>query len=292
MLNRLTRRLKRRDKAPKIRFEDLPEAQAYIVSYPKCGRTWLRLMIGRYVCQLHKLHPKLALETHHLTHRAGMLATRFDHDGSEPKGGVWQPVVTDKSRFAGKRVLFLMRDPRDVAVSCYFQATRRDKTYEGSISDYLRDDRQGVRHYLQFLDSWERNRHIPESFMVLRYRDLYADAKGRLREILTFLKCPQIEEDLLEDAVNYAAFSNMRDLEANRYFNSKRLSPGDINDIESFKVRKGKVGGFFNYLSEADVAYVNSLIVSTTCTLLAPYREQINYLRRGINVVLALMLWV
>jgi hypothetical protein len=34
------------------------------------------------------------------------------------------------------------------------------------------------------------------------------------------------------------------------------LQPGDARDPESFKVRRGKIGGYIDYLEQEDMAYV------------------------------------
>jgi len=43
-------------------------------------------------------------------------------------------------------------------------------------------------------------------------------------------------------------------------FQSKKLRPRDSRDEESFKVRKGKVGGYVDYLDPADRAFVDRVI--------------------------------
>jgi hypothetical protein len=47
----------------------------------------------------------------------------------------------------------------------------------------------------------------------------------------------------------------MQEMEAAGAFDSKILRAGDIRDPESFKVRRGKVGGFREYLSDDDQKY-------------------------------------
>jgi hypothetical protein len=44
----------------------------------------------------------------------------------------------------------------------------------------------------------------------------------------------------------------MQKLEAAGAFDSNILHPGDVRDPESFKVRRGKVGGYREYLSADD----------------------------------------
>jgi hypothetical protein len=47
----------------------------------------------------------------------------------------------------------------------------------------------------------------------------------------------------------------MKKLEGAGGFDSKILRAGDARDPESFKVRRGKIGGFEDYLSPDDQAY-------------------------------------
>jgi hypothetical protein len=52
----------------------------------------------------------------------------------------------------------------------------------------------------------------------------------------------------------------MQKLEAAGAFDSKILHPGDVRDPESFKVRRGKVGGYREYLSAEDQAFSASAL--------------------------------
>jgi len=47
----------------------------------------------------------------------------------------------------------------------------------------------------------------------------------------------------------------MKKLEAVGAFTSKILQATDVRDPESFKVRRGKVGGYTDYLTGGDLAY-------------------------------------
>ena len=43
-------------------------------------------------------------------------------------------------------------------------------------------------------------------------------------------------------------------------FGTVRLKPGKISDLNSYKVRKGKVGSYKEELSKSDVEYINQRI--------------------------------
>jgi hypothetical protein len=61
-------------------------------------------------------------------------------------------------------------------------------------------------------------------------------------------------------ALAFSEFENMRKLEAAGAFDSKILKPGDVTDPESFKVRRGKVGGYREYLSDEDQRYAEEVM--------------------------------
>ena len=69
-----------------------------------------------------------------------------------------------------------------------------------------------------------------------------------------------ISIDIMKDAINFGSLNNMRNLEITSAFDDGRLKAQDINDKDSFKVRKGKVGGYKNYMSSIDIDYIDSLI--------------------------------
>jgi len=60
---------------------------------------------------------------------------------------------------------------------------------------------------------------------------------------------------MFQAALEFSRFENMQKLEAAGAFDSKILLPGDVRDPESFKVRRGKVGGYREYLSLEDQRY-------------------------------------
>ena len=57
------------------------------------------------------------------------------------------------------------------------------------------------------------------------------------------------------EAIEFTKFGNMKKLEAADAFDSKILHTRDKQDPESANVRRGKVGGFTDYLSLEDQAF-------------------------------------
>jgi hypothetical protein len=59
----------------------------------------------------------------------------------------------------------------------------------------------------------------------------------------------EIDDAVFGPAIDFSDFRNMQKLEAAGEFGTKILQPRDREDPESFKVRRGKIGGFVEYLS-------------------------------------------
>ena len=249
-LSNATRRLARRE----------PEPDVSIISYPKCGRTWLRVLVGKALCEQFGLDEAKLFKTQGLCRAAKILPTKFIHDGTGGVAGIkWYEQERDRSHFEDKKVALLIRDPRDVVVSSYFQATKRMHAHEGSMQEFIRDECFGIRTIVTMYEIWQENRNVPRDFLLIRYEDMHRDPAGCLRSLLEFMGLEHPDEAAIAAAVRYGAFENMRRLERSGTF-SRKMSPGDPDDEESYKVRKGRVGGYVDYLSPADIAYVDRVI--------------------------------
>ena len=241
------------------------EPGVFLLSYPKAGRTWLRALVGKALTEHYGFPDRVLLDTPGLTRAAGLPVALFEHDQSAMATGLrWQDLRTDRSAYRGKRVLLLGRDVRDNLVSAYFQATRRIGVFQGSISAFIRDDRFGVEKILAFYRIWAANRHVPAAFEFLRYEDMHRDAAGALGRVLRFMGA-DVPAATIASAVDYCAFENMRRAEMEDRFGHDALRPGPTGDPEAFKVRKGKVGGYTEYLSVDDVAYIDAAVSARGC---------------------------
>lgn len=251
-----------------------PGTQVYIISYPKSGRTWLRLMIGKAICDRYDLPTDLMIDTYELTKQAGLMVTHFSHDYSSILSAFsYQGMPKNKSDYADNKVIFLLRDIKDVLVSSYFQATKRTDRFSGTMSEFIRSDLYGVRKIVTFYNAWYEQQHVPQAFLLLRYEDMHEDTEGVLRQTLEFMGMPNVDHELVKTAVAFARFENMKRLERSGFFQDDKMRPADANDAESYKVRKGQIGGYRDYLSAADIAYVDQVIAEMGCPFLGVPRE-------------------
>ena len=234
----------------------------FVISFPKCGRTWLRVMLAKALALYFGDPRDIVFDPMDVVRnnpQRGPLI-RFTHDGITKS-----PAVETKQRekryqwYTHKKVIFLVRDPRDVLVSNYFHRTRRrNESYD--LGDFVRHQWWGIDRVVAFMKGWYEHRHVPSSFLLVRYEDLHRNPAGELRRILTFVGLEDVSDEIVRTSVNYASFDNMLKMSLNELSEENRLAPADPQDPESFKMRRGEIGGYKRYLSAADVEYVEERI--------------------------------
>ncbi len=242
-----------------------PTYPACIISYPKTGRTWLRVMLGKAICLAYDQPDGLMLLTHRLTAAAGLRATRFTHEDAIFDGRAWQDLDSDKRRYAHSRVLLLTRDLKDTLVSNYFHATKRARSFTGTLAEFIRHDSWGAKKIITYYEYWYSARNVPQEMQVLRYEDMYRSPKAALEMALGLAGATGLASSVLDQAVEFGSFANMKKLEAGGYFVDRRMKPGDPSDQSSFKVRQGGSGESAKMLTPADINYIDDLVIKSGC---------------------------
>jgi hypothetical protein len=252
----------------------LDGADAAVVSYGKSGRTWLRLMLSRFYQQRHGLPEGAFLEYDNLHRQAHEIPTLFFTHGNYLRDhtGHFDDVAED---FRGRPVVLLVRDPRDIAVSQYFQWAHRMSPHkkwlnrypaEGedlTIWQFVAEHEAGLDRAIAFLDAWSRAAEKLESIEIVRYEDLRAEPVATLERVLRFLDADPTPDELRE-AVQYAQFDNMRRLEDESRVAAagRRLVPGERGRSDSYKVRRAKVGGWRDYFDADQIAELDARVRS------------------------------
>lgn len=260
----LERRLRGREQVGKLR-----EADVVIVSYGKAGRTWLRVMLSRLYQLLYGLPERLlGFDNFHARDRR-VPKIFFTHDNyiQDYTG------QRDKAAFRDKRVVLLVRNPQDVAVSQYFQWKFRMRRSKKALNDYpehgadvspydfVMRPASGIAKIIDWMNVWAAEVGRMPTLLVVRYEDLRADTVGQLARIAAFIGAPQ-DEAALRGAVEYASIENMRKLETQRTFwlSGGRMTPRDRDDPNSYKVRRAKVGGYRDYFDDEQVSRIDALV--------------------------------
>lgn len=248
----------------------LDAADGVIASFGKSGRTWLRVLLWRYFAKKNGFASDSISSFDEFRHKyANVPVLFFTHDnylkdylGHDRKAEIYRNLP----------VVLLVRDPRDTAVSQFFQwkhrMVARKKVINGyplgdvSVHDFMAGEEAGIPKIISFMNDWAEEIGKMPKLLVVKYEDLRADTKGELRRILAFFGQHPTDAEL-EDAVNFASIENMRRMEienAKKAGAQRSMKPGDANDPSSFKVRRGKVGGWHDYVTEEQAAALDRMV--------------------------------
>ncbi len=124
-----------------------------------------------------------------------------------------------------------------------------------SATELLRDPAFGIRSMVEVMNCWLAEWSGRTNFLLLRYETLRQDPEPGFRSLLRLLGEQPAQETALAQALKFSDFGQMKKMESAGAFDSKILRAGDARDPESFKVRRGKIGGFQDYLSPKDQEY-------------------------------------
>ncbi|GBP28019.1 Sulfotransferase 1C4 [Eumeta japonica] len=143
------------------------------------------------------------------------------------------------------RVVYIARDPRDVAVSFYhLNRTIRTQGYIGDFKTYWHYFMNNLHHWTPFFEhlkeAWAQ-RHHP-NMLFLFYEELYKDLPAAVPRVADFLN-KKFTEEQVHELCNHLNFNNFKN---NRSVNFDAMRDAGIIVDESF-VRKGKSGGWREY---------------------------------------------
>jgi hypothetical protein len=158
------------------------------------------------------------------------------------------------------RVIYVVRDPRDVALSQFHMNRKRnviadDYPIEKWVPGFLEGQTSVYPgSWREHVSSWLTARQGRPDFLLLRYEDLVSDAERELARIASFLKMnPQPEQ--IAQAVSQSSADNMRQLEkaTAHLWSTTKDTRRDIPFV-----RTARSGGWRSDLPPASVAEIET----------------------------------
>jgi hypothetical protein len=231
----------------------LPD-DTFLVSYPRSGSTWLRFLIGNLV------HPD---EPVTFANVESFVPYVDIHPDSELLQAPRPRILETHEPFfpAYPRVIYIVRDPRDVAISYHYILIKDRHLPDGFpfaefLPLFLRGKDFGVRlgSWADHVMSWLKMRQGAEGFLLVRYEDLLEDTPRELARLAEFLALP-LTQPRIANAVEMSSASRMRKLEKTewRLWATTRRSRPD----RPF-VRSAKSGDWRSGLEEKSVFAIES----------------------------------
>lgn len=262
----LERRLRGREQHAKLRRADV-----VVVSFGKSGRTWLRVMLSRFFQIRHGLSERWLIGFDNLHLKTGAVPRIFFTHDNYLKD--WTGNADSKADYYDSKVVLLVRHPADVAVSQYHQWRYRMRPHKKTINaypehgeavtvfDFVAEHEAGLAKVIGFMNDWAREMPRLRELKIVRYEDLRAAPEATLQHLTTFMGVGGTAAEIAE-AVRFASFENMRALEQRRVFwlSGGRMQAADRSNPQSFKVRRGKVGGWRDYFTEAEATAIDAMV--------------------------------
>lgn len=225
----------------------------FLVSYPKSGNTWTRVLIANLLSPekpadfraINRLVPDPSSESkRHFTKmpRPRVIKSHFVFDPRYP------------------RVIYIVRDPRDVVISEYHYQRKTRKIDDGyPLEEYVRRFIAGETYsengsWGEHVSGWLSARDGDPRFLLLYYERLLSDTVEELARIASFLNLSATRERLAE-VVTLSSADRMRKLEAQQG-DASSLMKGSRKDLAF--IRTAKSGAWKSDLPESLVERIES----------------------------------
>ena len=248
----------------------------FIVSYPKSGNTWTRFLLGNLIYQdepltfanIEERIPSIYLFSDRQLLR---LPRKFkSHDCFDPRY---------------KNVIYIVRDPRDVAVSAYHYSIKVKILPDTCpIEDFVPMFMSGEfgsgllssptwGSWYDNAASWLALRHN-RKFLLLRYEDMLDDPERELLKVAEFLNI-EVTHEKLSRAVELSSAERMRKLEKAQ---SKDWKLTSSTRADKPFVRKARWGSWKSELPTRSVAEIEKawgdLMIELGYELSSPSSDQ------------------
>ena len=218
----------------------------YILSYPKSGRTWLYEIL--------KLYSNNQDDKNFINNRKIVKFNnhfiKFVHDCSDPNP---YPIEANKQKLnkmklINKRKIILIRDPREIIISFWYQMKFREKTYNHSISEFIENKYFGIKKIISFYNLIDLE--FSDNFKIITYANLVNNTYEEIEKIISHFNLV-IDKNLIRKCIEECSFQKLQ---------KKEIIKSKVKDIKSLKFRTGSSGDFKKELSNKDILKINSEI--------------------------------
>ena len=256
-------------------------ANFLIIGHPKSGNTWLKVMISRLYQLRYDLPESKLINTDEFARKIPeipRLAATNAYYSYEGEVGKLLAAGAADNPVRHKPVLFLARNPIDIAVSWFHQFTKRQSRAKQELInhsianpidrrtvqmwEFVRHSDIGLPSLIEYQNTWARNVQALEQGMLVRYEDLRAEPVPTLQKVMQLMG-EQFSDAEICAAVEWGSFENLQKLETSGTFSQGGMKLVNREDPSTFKVRRGKVGGYREDFEAHQVAELEALVRDT-----------------------------
>lgn len=219
-----------------FRHKSLKPNDVFLASYPRSGSTWLRFMLYESLLgessgfkSVNQAIPDVKLHRDGLPFMPGGARLIKTHEVYHPKY---------------RKAVYLVRDPRDVALSEYAYQTALGLVscdLDDYLNRFLNDGVNPFASWRRHIESWIASPLSEEKLLILRFEDLRSDTVKTIAQIAAFLELTP-DEHRIRRAIADNTLDRMRAKE--------KEAPQRASKRGQF-IRSGSVGGWRASLSSS-----------------------------------------
>jgi hypothetical protein len=273
-----TRVALRRKHLAELELAKAHRANFLIIGHPKSGNTWLKVMLSRLYQIRYDLPESKLINTDEFARKIPeipRLAATNGYYSYEGEVGKLLAAGAADNPLRHKPVLFLARNPIDIAVSWYHQFTKRQSRAKQELInhfiehpvdrrtvqmwEFVRHSDIGLPSLIEYQNTWARNVQELEHGMLAKYEQLRTEPVPTLHKI-TQLMGEDFSEEEVRVAVEWGSFDNLQKLETSGTFSQGGMKLVNANDPSTFKVRRGKIGGYKDDFDAHQVEELEALV--------------------------------
>jgi len=225
---------------------------SFVISYPKSGNTWTRFLIANLA------YPNEQVDFTNINRLIADIALASKNFlKSLPRPRILKSHEAFDARF--KNVIYIVRDPRDVALSEYHFEVKRKHVEQGFpidqyVNRFVAGESGPYGSWAENVASWVATRQNSPRFLLLRYEDMLADPARELAKVATFLGF-EAEPGRLARAVERSSADRMRKLEVAQ---ADQWSATKNTRKDMLFVRAAKSGGWETGLPKSSATLIES----------------------------------
>lgn len=232
-------------------IETYPD-DTFLVSFPKSGSTWARFLVANLVghkepvtfANIDKIVPTIYIASKRLVYTL-------------PRPRILRSHESFETRY--KRVIYIVRDPRDVVVSKYHHEVKFRRLEDGypmerMVKRWIAGGFDQCGSWGQNVGTWLVARQHTRDFLLLRYEDMIHQPVFELARIASFLDI-QANDESLRRAVELSSADRMRTMEKVQS-DVWKLTRNTRKDMAF--VRKAKAGNYQSELPQESIAEIEA----------------------------------
>lgn len=199
---------------PPGRDLDTRNGDVMVISYPRSGNTWVRFILANLteralldpLADVQQVVPDIYTMSRSELNRMPAPRILKTHEYFDPRY---------------RRVIYLVRDPRHVAIS-YFDFQRKsglippDVSLDDWVARFVGPGVDRFGNWQEHVQSWIATRGESREFLLVRYEDLLAHGQREARRLADFLGMGAVSDEDVQHALARSSMNSLKKIQSNQ----------------------------------------------------------------------------